>query len=385
MIPLCVAAWVLTLIKLRTILLQGAQEEARIPLNLSDNDGLFIPGRRLTQKKGGIALNVWVMLLFFSITLTFLVEEIATFFNTHTLPNLSLLISHSSVLAIGYFSTVTSLSVIRVPASKQTIRWIRLSLSMGIIALLIIYILFVSKMPPSLFSTPQNLPEVIFKFITCGYGIMLSIIMATTYLTYLPSKKFALMRLRAIMIILCAFSTGTYLLVRIIIFADYFWPFLKSPVLVTLSYVFLICSTLLFFAALLSDKIYVRFVVLSRSIESWRAFQDLKYLVERLLVLCPVVALPTNNPPFWKFLSNPEYYLYRAVVIILDGRTMLADFLPESTTPGEPGFWEEDTLSEAVRVNQALQAVHPSGEFHEIVDAYRRVSQELFKNQNYAL
>src|SRR5690349_14041943 len=111
MIPLCAAAWVLTLVKLRSILLQGA------------------------QNRTGIALNLWAMLLFFSITLTFLVEEFAASFNAYTFPNLSMLISHSSILVTEYFGTVTSLGVIGVPASKRTIIWIRLLLAIVIIAL----------------------------------------------------------------------------------------------------------------------------------------------------------------------------------------------------------------------------------------------------------
>ncbi len=182
------------------------------------------------------------------------------------------------------------------------------------------------------------------------------------------------------MIILSTSSAGVYILVRTIIYSGYFWPLLLAPWLFDLSYALLFCSAILFFAALLSDKIYVRFVVMSRSIERWGAFQDLEYLVEKLLLLCPAVALPTNNPSFWKFLSNPEYYLYRAIIIILDGKTMLADFLSESANPDKTTLWDGELLQEAVRIDQALQSTtDPSDEFYEIVDTYRRISQDLFK------
>jgi hypothetical protein len=358
-IPLGIAAWIFTIVRFKAI--------------LSNN----------LRKAGAVELNIGAILLFLSITLTFMVEEFAEFFNARTFPNFSLLISHSSSLITAYFAAVTGLSGIEVPVSKRAILWIRILLFVVLSTLLFIYVLFVSKMPTSLFFTPRNPAEVTFKLITCSFGIVLSFIIAITHMVYLPSKNFSLMRFRGIVFIATAFSTALYLVVRSLIFASYFWAFLISPILVTLSYVFLVCSLLLSFLAFLSSKIYARFVIVSRSFESWHAFQDLKYLVEQLLLLCPVVALPTNNPPVWKFLSNPEYYLYRAIVIILDGRTMLADFLSESIITGEPPLWEDDMLREAVRVNQALQSITPSDEFLEIVDAYRRVSRDLFKNQNY--
>ena len=98
MVSLCVAAWVLTFVKLRALLLPGMSPKEKITSNVSDNDGLFLPGRRLAQNKEEIAFNVWMILLFFSITLTFMVVEIAVLVNAHTFPNLSLLISHLSFL-----------------------------------------------------------------------------------------------------------------------------------------------------------------------------------------------------------------------------------------------------------------------------------------------
>ncbi len=357
LVPLSIVAWMFTLMRLRAILLENVRQV------------------------GEIALNIWLMLLFFSLTLTFMVAEFAAFFNAYTFPNLSLLISHSSVLITAYFGAVTSLGVIGVPISKQIIHWIRALLVVVLIALLSIYILFVSKMPASLFFAPQNLPEVVFKFITCSFGTILSLIMAITHLVYLPSKKFALMRFRGTVIILAGLCAGVYLSIRAMIFGAYFWPMLMSPMLVTLSYVFLICSVLSIFLALLSNRIYARFVVLLRSLESWRAFQDLQCLVKRLLVLCPVIGMPPEYPSFWRFVFNPEYYLYRAVIIILDSKAMLVDFLAEVEKPGMGGLWEDDEHAEARRISAALEAANPSNDFNEIVETYRRVSRELFANQ----
>jgi hypothetical protein len=360
-VPLCVIAWIFTFVRLKAILKQGLRDA------------------------GDVTLNIWGMSFFFSISVTFIFAEFIAFFDAHTFPSLSLLITNSAFLISQYFGMAGIIAGMEIPTGQQITRWVRMLLGLELTVLLVLYIFFVSKVQATSFFVPQSIPEVVFIAIVSFFAIGMCTLLVATHLVYFPAKKFTLMRLRTLLMILCVSTSGIFLFLRVITFASYIWPFLMFPALVPLSYALLICTTLLFFSVFLSNRLYARFVVLSKSIESWRAFQDLKYLVDRLLLLCPLVALPTNNPPFWKFLSNPEYYLYRAVVIILDGQTMLADFLSEPTMPGEPAFWEDGMLREAVRVNQALQFVHQSSEFYEIVDAYRRVSQELFKGQNYAL
>lgn len=162
-------------------------------------------------------------------------------------------------------------------------------------------------------------------------------------------------------------------------YRHYLWPSLQSPFLIPLSYASLITTTVFFFAIFLSDRLYARFVVMLKSVESWHAFRDLKVLVDYLLRLCPVIGLPPEKPAFWQFLLNPDYYLYRAV--ILDSRAMLADFLAEMTQPGAFPPWDDDLLEEALRINTTLQAANPSNDFSDIVETYRRVSRDLFASQ----
>jgi hypothetical protein len=332
-----------------------------------------------------VGLHILGMLFFFSITLTFLIVEFAAFFNEHTLPNLSLLINNAAFLISGYFGTAALLNGINISANQQIIRWIRLLLVVMLMILSTLYILFISRMPATLYFTPQSLPEVVFRLIVYFFSMMLCVIVGTTHLIYFPSEKFTVIRLRAILMILCMFSVGISLLIRTITFGSYLWPFLMSPVLIPLFYVFLIISVLLFFLIFLSDKLYARFVITATSIESWRTLQDLQCLVKRLLLLCPVIGMPAEYPNFWRFVFNPEYYLYRAVIIILDSKAMLVDFLAEVEKPGMGGLWEPDEQAEAARISAALEAANPSNDFSDIVETYRRVSRELFVDQKGAL
>lgn len=361
-VPLCILSWILTFVKLKARVKGGV------------------------QKSRSTALDVWKVLLFFSITLTFLVVEFASFFNKYTLPNLSLLIYNAAFLISEYFGTTTLISGINIPPNHQIIRWVRLLLVVALILLTMIYTLFISKMPAVLYFTPKSLPEVVFRLIVYFFSMLLAAITAITQLIYLPSKEFGVIRLRAILIILCMFSVGVSLLIRVITFSSYIWPFLMSPVLTPLFYIFLITTIPLFFFLFSSNQLYTQFILITRSLESWRTFQDLDRLVLHLDPICLPMSMPAEHPNFLKFVLNSEYYLYRAVIIILDGKIMLADFMaqvsqasPEMTSAAVDEH--DELLDEALRIHTALQAVDTPKDFNDIVDVYRRVSHDLFSPQ----
>jgi hypothetical protein len=356
---LCLVAWAITLIKLKAIHWKDI------------------------KKDGSVDLNIWLLMFFFSITLTF-IGSFSDYFDAHTLNNLSRLISYPSILITIFLATRETLKAVEKPADKWLIHWFGWALFITIGALVVIYALFLWKTPEFVYA-PQNFPEALFKFIAFSFGSLLCGVVCRAYLAHFPLEKSAVIRLKVLTSILCSFCACAYFLVKIAQIGGYFWPWLASSTINRLSLVFLVLSSILYFVAFLNNKLYVQFMVISRNIQSWNSFRHLKYLIERILRLCPVVTLSPNSPPFWGFLQNPEYYLYNAIVIILDGKSMLADFLLVGTIPGQPAFWEDDMLQEAIKVNQVLQAVNQSEDFWEIVGAYSRASQSLLQNSNFAL
>jgi len=339
--------------------------------------------RKKQKGEGDVTKIATGMLLFSALTMTFKVNDFASFFDAHTFPNLSLLCTHLVFLASQYLFTATTLTTIETPSTKRAIQTIRPILFLLITALCMIYIFFISKMPPYLDDEPQGLPIVIFKFLSYPFGMMLCGLMLTTYLAHLPSEKLPLMRLRAMMLILANLIGGAFIFSRLLIFSAYFWPFLLSEPLLILSNVLLIFAVFLFAGAFLSDRLYAQFVIISKSIEHWHIFQDLKYLVDRLIVLCPTIGLPPEKPGFFRFLLKPDYYLYRTIIIILDSKALLSDFFSDAIEPNAPEIlWEnKDLRHEAMRIHQTLQAAKPSNDFADIVETYRRVSRELFTQE----
>lgn len=334
------------------------------------------------RKDNGIALNVWLMMVFFSITLLFLIKKFSDFFDAHTFNNLDRLIAYCSILTGIFFGAVASVEAVGGPSDKGTIRWLRYLLILTIITLVVIYSLFISRIPNINYYVPRSFPEVLFMVITFSVGATLCVVVDKVYLAYLPFEKSAVMRTRTILILMSTFGACSYFLVKIAITAGFFWPLVASQALINLSSILLIFSALSHFSALVSNKLYVPFVVISRNIRAWHAFKDLRHLKKQLQRLCPEVSFSTIDPSFWAFLLSPEYYLYRTVVNIMDGKTMLDDFLLEGALSGGLALWEGDMLREAVRVNRALQSTNSTGDFWEMVDEYKRASRSLVQGEH---
>ncbi|MEN4098927.1 MAG: hypothetical protein ROW52_03315, partial [Anaerolineaceae bacterium] len=107
---------------------------------------------------------------------------------------------------------------------------------------------------------------------------------------------------------------------------------------------------------------------------SWHAFQDLITLVDRLERLCPPVGMEMSRPDFREYFRRSDYYLYRAMVHILDGKTLIADYLDDTITR-----WDAPSYLEATRVNTILREIKADEEYPEMIAAYRQASRKIMQ------
>ena len=352
MVAICCVAWALTVTRFRAIRWKDIRQDQ------------------------GIALDVWLMIVFFSITTIFMIKRFDNYFNAHTLNNLDRLIAYCSILTGMTFGASASVKAVGTIFDRQAIRWLRYLLVAAVAALLAMYLLFLSKIPNMDYLIPRSLPEVAFLFVPFLLGAALSAFVGKMYLRHLPLEKSPVMRARSLCIITEAGLASAYFLVKIVTVLGYFLPILASPVFINLSSFLLISAILVHFSSLLSNKIYVPLVVISRKVASWGAFQDLQRLRRRLQSLCPEVAFTFTAPSLKEFLSDPEYYLYQSIVAIMDSKTMLDDFLLEGAAQ-EPMLWEGELLQEARRMRQALQSVDGTDDFWDLVKSYQDTSKAL--------
>ena len=358
MVSLCIGAWILTL------------------------DRLWAIQWKDVKKDNSIALYVWLMMLFFSITMIFLIKRFCNYFDAHTLNNLDRLIAYCSILIGIFFGAAASVEAVGKAEDKKTIQWLKYSLILSIIILVMTYILFISRLPNMDYFVPRSMPEVWFMFVTFIMGAILCFFVDKVYLLYLPYEKSPMMRVRTILIVVSTFIAWIYFLLKIVTIGGYFWPILGSQALIDLSMILLVVSAILHFSALLSNRLYIPLVLVSRNIEGWIAFKDLKYLTDRIQQLCPEFILPATDPRVLDFMLDPEFHLYNAIITILDGKTMLDDLLFEGAFKGEPALWEGDMLREALRVKQVLHSISHTDSFWKMVKEYRRASQILIYGQD---
>src|SRR5258706_974521 len=358
MVSLCVAVWIMTLDRLQAIHWKDI------------------------RKDNGIARYVWLMMVFFSIAMIFLIKWVCNYFDAHTLNNLDRLIAYCSILIGIFFGAAASVEAVGKLSDRKIFFWLKISLFLTIITLVVIYTLYISKLPNMDYFVPQSLPEVWFMFTTFIVGAAMCAFVDKIYLSYLPLEGSPIMRVRTILIIVSTFFACVYFLVKIVTVAGYYWPIFGSQVGINFSMVLLVLSTILHFSALLSNQLYIPLVLISRKFEGWSTFKDLRYLTDRMQQLCPEVVLPLPSPSVLSFMLNPEYHLYNAIIAIMDGKTMLDDLLLEGAFNGEPALWEGDMLREALRVKRALQSINQSEDFWNIVKEYRQVSRKLIIGQN---
>ncbi len=122
-LSLCIMAWTVTMSRMKTI-------------NWQD-----------VRKDGEIALHVWRMMVFFSITSIFLIKKFSDVFDAYTLNNLDRLIAYSSLLTGLTFGAMAAIEAVGRASDRAIGRWLWRVLFAIIIALIMIYLLFLSKLP----------------------------------------------------------------------------------------------------------------------------------------------------------------------------------------------------------------------------------------------
>jgi hypothetical protein len=357
---LCVVAWSLVLFKFRNIL------------------------RDRVWKRDPLARTIWLAMLSFAVAMTFLVESIAVPFDTRTLNNLSRLFAYSFVSLTLYFTTALSFYTDKTQHGVRTVRSLKHLLLVNLFALVVLYAFFISRAPEWRdHHVPNALAEAGFMFSMYIFSFTSCCIMVWQNLRYLNREKVAIMRVRVAMLVVTALAAGFYFFLKIILVGGYFWAPLGSEALVTLSKVLLVFSGLMWGIAFVHSKVYLRVVGQMKILSHWRAFRDIEYLLNCLDRLCPPVALTEDRPSSREFLRKSEYHLYRAIIRILDGKTMLADFL-SSDRKEQPEWWNSRLIQDAKQVNRVLESVHTSGDFWELVHSFRIASKQLLRYRQYS-
>jgi hypothetical protein len=184
-----------------------------------------------------------------------------------------------------------------------------------------------------------------------------------------------LMRFRFISIILTALISGVYLTLKVLLSLSYLFPVFASKMLYTVSEVLFLIAALMWAGAFLNNKIYLSTFELIRNLASWPLYKDLGYLIRRLDRLVEAVAGQEATPTYRQFIAAADYYLYRALIRIMDGGAMLKDYF--SSEEIEKPIWWGNYLWEAEQLVAVLREVPASDNYTETLRDYRLASQRV--------
>lgn len=321
------------------------------------------------------ALNLWLSMLFFAVTLTFLAKVFADFFDGLTANNLSRLIAYSAVSLTLYFSVVASVHIQDV-SIDWIMRYIRPLLALTLVLLILTYVLGVSNSPQwDNHHIPSSLPEAFFMFSMYSFALVMSLTLFVSNFRYLRRQEGELMRFRAATTTITSMTGAAYFFVKIVLVGGYFLPLLRADIIVTVSKILLLLAAMMWAVCYLHNRIYISILRPLENLLHWIALKDLERILDRVDRFCPPVAVTEGRPTFGQFFQNPEYYLYRAVIRVLDGKVMLADIL--SSVDERPDWWDDNLAREARLIAQVLQSVRPPDDFWETIREYRRAGRAL--------
>jgi hypothetical protein len=210
-----------------------------------------------------------------------------------------------------------------------------------------------------------------------SFSLLMCMILAVIHARYLTIERVHAMRLRIMMIVITSVSGSLYFFVKLLLVFSLIWPILGSLAMIEFSKALLILSGLLWALAFSSSRIYSRVVTLIRHTLSWQSFRDLSMLATRLDHLCPAIVTQNPTPGFLHFMVKSEFYLYRSIIHIMDGKAMLEDIFQYGSIGELTNNWSETDYQTAEQLYQTLQHVPQEEDFWSIVKAYCQASKHI--------
>ncbi len=328
-------------------------------------------------KNDHIAMNIWLATVSFAAMVTFLADSFSEFFDVRTINNLSTLFAYCSVVLTLYFTTSSTLYIMDTPATERIRKGLTVFVIISLAILVVIYIVFISETAQWYdHRFPDTLPEAVFRLTVYVSALVQCVIMFIFTRKQLVQERVILMRFRYIAILMVAIIGGIYLVIKIVLAMSYFYPPMHSRQLWVASEALFLFAALFWVGAFMNNRIYLSTFELIRNLVSWPIYRDLAYLIRRLDRLVEAVAGQEDPPQFRKFIWAADYYLYRALIRIMDGSAMLADYI-SSENVEKPTWWGGYLQREADQLVTVLQSVPSSDNYIEALSQFRQASRQV--------
>ena len=342
--------------------------------------------RRHEGEYGLIVSRVWLAGVLLGTSLLLLVDEVQIAVGEAVgLNNFAWYLSYlAGTLA---FQQVAYLSIRQYrPMDRNTRILLSAPLLLVLIAFSVLYFGWILWTPEWPARSPRTGADALFMLLFFGYiGIIGAIPIVTQSITYLRNRVL-IVRLRtglriftALLAITCFWLKVAYTIIA------YQTP--GSPLAEQINQFALLsmgASAIFFSSQMASHKTFVKMVDSLQYGNKLVTLRDLHFLQSRLLSLCPPIVWADSA--WWEQLRNPDRYLYRATISILDSHKMLNGYLKQMEekhetmltirTGDETIIWNQAEIAEARQLCQFLQSPPEDG-IEELLAFYRQVAKHL--------
>lgn len=335
-------------------------------------------------RDGSVTFYFWSFSFFTAIGITLLVGPIYTAVNTFwSVANLAWLIKYVAFcLAIYYMASGCYLAL-----KQQKPRPMSWSLAITLTILIGLYIVGISTLPEKAEHTiPETWLEMLFMQTMYVYMLTLCIIPFVTFVRLFRQEEIVATQLRwAVGVTASLLATVVLSLKITLTFLAFTNPTTGAlPVLQPIININFIAAGLLCPLAFLPNRFYIAVAQPYLFLGQVKALHDLSWLQKQLDSLCP----PVINTPldFRTKTQNPDFYLYRSLIAILDAKRMLDSYhllRNEKTTPisslgNAARKWDEQQWQLAGLLQRELAHVDDEQAYGQLIQAYQQVGWRVW-------
>ena len=337
-------------------------------------------------------LKTWGFIAFFGASVTVQIEPIYLGLSQLTgINNLAWLFSYCFGAIATYF-TINALHYnLDIKAKPTTMRW----LLFATLTILIVTFPYIAQLPTKTdHAMPTTVAEMVFMIALYAFGLCACLSIACTFFGLQQQDSVLASRLRWFVIVLAG-SFGGLCFAGLIIYNTIIFTFPE------LGSVPLVQSILkLSQIAFVSSSVWIFFFLPFR-IFSWLAYpwdildkllalRELTIVQDKVSAFCPPVTNISMDPGWRGKLANIDFQLYRAIIVILDGKKALGDYFssdePQAISNVQLGMSRTSAQmigdrEMAWRLHQLLNAIPESADFRALVKTYRLTGRQLRRGQ----
>jgi hypothetical protein len=223
---------------------------------------------------------------------------------------------------------------------------------------------------------PSNVSELSFTGLAYSYAVVVMVAILSSCVRALCNESEIYARLRT-------YVVSSTLVVSILFYATKFVAytsgfFFPSPLLhaaTNTAKVLVAGVSILWFLIFATNRFYL---ALARPVEFAKKLKLCKELGELQVWLDGLCPSPfSDQAPWWEWLRDPDYHVYRRVISILDRKKALAAWIeqPDQETSGTFTL----SIEEATRLYRGLASIPESSGFDHVTDTCHRLSRQIIR------